>query len=190
MTPRQFESLEGEFHSASRDAEVLTRPSRSLTRRPPSGGWSAAECLQHLNLTAVAMRALLEPVIARVIAKGARSDSPGRLGFMGWMLVKVLEPPARMKSTTTAPFVPGAIEQPERLGPVLVAENERFIELARRSVGFDLGPERVESPFRAGVFYSPYAALRIIAVHERRHLWQARQALNDTELQRGTGAGV
>ena len=181
MTPEQARTLKAEIASASDEAAALTRgvAAEALVKRPVPESWSAAECLQHLILTAQAMHPLVEGVVARVEKQGARSDEPGRLGFFGWMLTKMLEPPAKSwsKSKTAPGFVPGALDKPLELTAVLRAENDRLLALVDRATGLALGSERVESPFRAGVFYPPYAALRITAVHERRHLWQAREAL-------------
>jgi hypothetical protein len=43
----------------------------------------------------------------------------------------------------------------------------------------DLGRLKVVSPFdpRGKLRYSVYSALRVIVVHERRHLWQAARAV-------------
>jgi hypothetical protein len=176
MTPEQSQALVAELRAASaealRAAEGLSRD--QLTRRPPAGGWSVAECLQHLILTSEAMRALLEPAIARAESRG-RAAEKGRLGFTGFLLVRMLEPPARFRTKTAPAFVPGAVDSPDTLGVKLVAENDRLEDLVERCAGLALNSERIESPFRAGVFYPPYAAFRIIATHLRRHLWQARQ---------------
>ena len=59
---------------------------------------------------------------------------------------------------------------------------ERFIEtnatldaLISRATGLATTSVKVASPFNEKVKYNAYAALRIVLVHARRHLWQARE---------------
>jgi hypothetical protein len=51
----------------------------------------------------------------------------------------------------------------------------RLVELLAEANGLALSKLK-KSPFNANVRYSVYSAFRIIAAHERRHLWQAEQA--------------
>jgi len=44
-----------------------------------------------------------------------------------------------------------------------------------RAQGLPLERLRVVSPFNARVKYNLYSALKLIPVHQRRHLWQAEQ---------------
>src|SRR5207237_7216473 len=68
--------------------------------------WSAAECLAHLTLTGKAF----VPVIQNAIAK-AKASKPKRtphIDPIGSAMRWFIEPPARMRTTTTPPFVPRA----------------------------------------------------------------------------------
>jgi len=53
------------------------------------------------------------------------------------------------------------------------ASQDRVQDLMGRSEGKPLDRARIISPFNASVRYSAYSALRILAAHQRRHLWQA-----------------
>ena len=53
----------------------------------------------------------------------------------------------------------------------------RLIDLARAARGIDLGRLRIISPFDKRVRHNLYSAFRIVAAHQRRHLWQAEQAV-------------
>jgi len=53
------------------------------------------------------------------------------------------------------------------------------------AVGLAVDQVRVKSPVYGGVSYDVYGALRMLAAHERRHLWQIQQilkALDDARL--------
>ena len=53
---------------------------------------------------------------------------------------------------------------------------DEAIDLIQQSPGFAIDGCKMKSPF-ANVRYSAYSAFGIIAAHNRRHLWQARHAV-------------
>lgn len=165
------------MEAVSRDARALTEgmDAAALMKTPAGGGWGVAENLQHLILTAGAMLPRVEHAIEEM-ERGGKATRASRLGLMGWMLVKALEPPPRMKSKTTKPFEPVAVSDPLTLTDRFVETNSRLEALITRASGLATGTAKVASPFNEKVKYNLYAALRIVLVHARRHLWQARVA--------------
>ncbi len=178
MTPAQARSLKAELEAISKDARGLTAgmDAAALLRKPASGGWSVAENLQHLVLTADAMLPLVERAVENLERSGKKASRASGLGLMGWLLVKALEPPPRMKSKTTQPFEPLSVRDPLTLAERFIETNARLDVLISRASGLATGSVKVASPFNAKVKYNVYAALRIVLVHARRHLWQARAA--------------
>jgi hypothetical protein len=63
----------------------------------------------------------------------------------------------------------------------VVAEFEtlqrELIALLAEAEGLAIAKIKVRSAFNAKLRYSAYSALRVIAAHQRRHLWQAEGAL-------------
>ncbi len=177
MTPEQARDLKAQVEAISKQAQALTAgmDATALMKRPARGGWSVAENLQHLILTADVMLPLAETAISELERAGTRASGPSGLGVMGWLLVKSLEPPPRMKSKTTKPFVPAAISDPLTLLDRFQEANTRLDRLIARATGLPTTSVKVVSPFNARVKYNLYAALRIVLVHERRHLFQAGQ---------------
>jgi len=178
MTPEQARDLNAETELVSKEAKALTSgmEEAALMKRPPDGGWSVAEILQHLILTADAMLPLAENAIVDLELAGRKSSNRSGLGFMGWLLVKSLEPPPRMKTKTTKPFEPVAVTGPLTLVDRFVDTNTKLKGLIARATGLATTTVKVASPFNAAVKYNVYAALRIVLVHARRHLFQARLA--------------
>ena len=147
--------------------------------RPPSGGWSAGECLLHLNLTSERFAPVLEEAVARARAEGLTGTGSFRLDVVGWLLCRLLEPPYRLRTRTPPPFVPDPDGTSARKADVMTAFDTwqaRLSAIVRSGEALALDRVRVVSPFAAGVKYSVYSALRIIPVHQRRHLWQAERA--------------
>ena len=178
MTPEQARDLRNQLDAASKDVSALTSGmnAAALGKRPTAGGWSVAEALQHLVLTAAAMEPLAEKAIAELERDGRKATGPSGLGFVGWLLVKALEPPPRMKSKTSAPFVPLTIDDPLSLTEKLLDAHQRLDALIERAAGLATDRVRIVSPFNASAKYNLYAAFRILLAHTRRHLWQAREA--------------
>ena len=177
MTPEQARDLISEVDAVSKQAQTLTAglDPAALIKRPASGGWSVAENLQHLVLTAEAMLPLAESAIAELERGQKKANGPSGLGLMGWLLVKAIEPPSRMKSKTTKPFEPVVIPDPTALLGELQKSNAKLRGLIGRASGLATSSVKLVSPFDARVKYNVYAALRIVLVHARRHLWQAAE---------------
>jgi hypothetical protein len=144
--------------------------------RPPSGGWSAADCVAHLTLTTAGMLPRLDAALDAG-EPGVTDDHHYGRGLVGSLLARSMEPPVRMRTRTVAAFVP------DSTGPradVIAAFERAQVALAerlRRASGLNLDRIRVVSPFNARVKYNVYAAFCIVLAHERRHLWQAEQAI-------------
>jgi hypothetical protein len=145
--------------------------------RPNPRRWSPAECIAHLNLTAVAFR---DPV-ERALEEGRRRAAPAppryRRDPLGWLLWRIMAPPVRFKVKTAPAFIPAASRP---LGELL-AEFDRLqgeqLGWVRAADGLALGQLWVRSPFSARAKYNLYACLSILPRHQERHLWQAEQAL-------------
>jgi hypothetical protein len=149
-------------------------------RRPGEGRWSAAECIEHLNLTSRAFVPLLRNALRDGRARGLTTPGTSyRLDLMGWFLVHACESrDRRSRSKTTPPFVPAGVER--KGGEVVRSYEELQGELVRvliEAEGLAIGKIKAASPFNPRLRYSVYSALRLITAHQRRHLWQAEQAL-------------
>lgn len=173
----QLNAIRGELRAAG-DAIVRFAAGASddtWRTRPPSGGWSAAECIAHLTLTNDAYIPLLRAAAATVPTNAAL-PSRYRTGFAAWMLAKVLEPPARMRSKTIAAFVPEAAAPKVDTVAAFSRSQDALLAWISSTERLALNHAIVASPFNARMKYNAYGALRILAAHERRHLWQAERA--------------
>jgi hypothetical protein len=146
-----------------------------LGRRPSEDAWSVAECIAHLSLTTDAY----VPAIRQALEEGRRrqllqSRTRFRMGISARLLAWWLEPPYRMKSRTPAPFVP-EVKTTEEALPEFLRGQQQLLTLLREANGLALDELEIVSPFAKQLRYNVYAAFRLIAVHQRRHLWQAEQ---------------
>ena len=171
----QLERLVEAFEQAKADARRLLTGSAEerLRQRPAENSWSALECIGHLNLGNDMMLAEVRKAIAQA---PKASKQTYKMDLIGKLMVWSFKP-GRMKLKA-----PAAIAKPIPHGsaPEALSEFDRHqdeaIELIRDSEGLAIDRCKMKSPF-ANVRYSAYSAFGIIAAHNRRHLWQAKNAV-------------
>lgn len=145
--------------------------------RPPSGGWSPAECVAHLNRTSEEFLPLIREALRNAPALPAGSDPTLHRGLFGWLLWSIMPPPVRfVRTRTTAPFMPPAELDPPRLRTEFERLQREQLELLESTRGRAIDRVSIVSPFNERVRYNLFACLGIMARHEHRHLWQAEQA--------------
>jgi hypothetical protein len=171
--------LEKELNDALKRAQDLvasTEP-RLFTVRPRLSAWSAAECIAHLSISSE----MFIPVLRQAIDEARRNNVTGEkepsMDFLGRILRWFLEPPVHSRMKTPARFVPKAIRAKAEAINEFSTLQRQIIELLHSAQSIALSKVKLVSPFDKRVKYNLYSAFRIIAAHQRRHLWQAEQAV-------------
>ena len=174
----QLETCVHDFRHAMGEARNLltyTGEEALRKRRSPSS-WSALECIVHLNLATTAMLPGIRQAVEA--AQQGSDDKPiYKMDLAGRLLAWSLEPPVFIKLKAPQIAQPLECAGPE---PVLQEFEElhaQLIELLHASAGKTIDQQKMKSPF-ANMHYNAYSAFRIIAAHDRRHLWQAHKALD------------
>ena len=160
----QFQVLDSDLAEA-RD-RIHRLPVERWQQRPAPERWSPGEHVVHLTLTTRAFLPLLEEALRNAPA----GNGPYRRDLIGWMLEWVIEPPARMKVKTTAPFEPPRTDREAAIRDFDEAQKD-LTDFLRKATGRALDRVKIVSPFKGGVRYNAWSALRIIPAHQRRHLW-------------------
>jgi hypothetical protein len=156
---------EAQFHAPARD-----------------GGWSIAQCIEHLALTGQAY--LPKWDVALRDAARQRLHGTDLFPYHWWhrLVLGALRPPYRIRTRAPHSLTPcsrRSIEDGIRYFLVMHHELARRIEL---SIGLDAGQARVQSPFASWIRYPLGFSFDFALTHERRHLWQAwrvRQQFTD-----------
>ncbi len=174
-----LDSLEQELQEATERAKRLadTTEPRLFTVRPHPSAWSAAECMAHLSLASESFLPILKKAIDDGREKGLTSESAPSMELIARLLKWFLEPPVRARVKTAAPFVPRAVRARADAMAEFGSLQTQLIDLLRAARGLAVAKMKVKSPFDSRLSYNVYSAFRIIAAHERRHLWQAEQAV-------------
>jgi hypothetical protein len=175
MLSPQLADLRRQFEACSEHARQMfaKHDEALLKQRPPSGGWCPAECLVHLTLTT----SNYESIFIDGFARARAGSEPYKKDFVGRLLGWIQEPPYRQKVNTRPNFEPVNTGSPQQvLTDFLESQKIMFARLERAN-GLALDQVRVASPFKQSVTYNMYSLFWILAAHQRRHLWQAEQAL-------------
>jgi hypothetical protein len=177
-----LDEVEKELNEATRRAWTLVQSTdgRMFTVRPTPLRWSAAECLAHLSISSEMFLPVLRAAIAKARQNAKKRGKP-KMDLLGRVLAWFLEPPIRTKVKTSAPFVPKSTRAKADAFGEFASLQEKLIDLLRDAREADLHA-KIVSPFDKRVRYNLFSAFRIVAAHERRHLWQAEQAV--AELRR------
>jgi hypothetical protein len=151
-------------------------------KHPGSGRWSAAECVEHLNLTSKAYLPLLRNAIAEAKALGGPPQNHYRRDALGWMMSMMIGPIRHLgvlrmpRIKTTSPFVPKANRSRSDILSDFVRMQAEIEALVRAGDGLPLDKVKIVSPFGGRMKYSAYSALVIVARHQHRHIEQAQEA--------------
>jgi len=169
-------------------------PDARWKSRPGPDRWSAAECVEHLNLTTKAFL----PLLRRALERSTRGPvgetrSAGKVvgvmyagyqrDFLGWLFWWMVGPMPRLgkirfpRVKTPPDFVPKSA----RGRADTVAEFDRLqaelIDITNNVEGFPLGDMKITSPFGGRIKYNFFSALRLLPRHQERHLDQAEAAI-------------
>jgi hypothetical protein len=162
---------------------VKTTDPRIFTVRPHSGSWSAAECLSHLSLSTELFLPVLQKAFDDARKKNLVSTRAPKMDLVGRTLKWFLEPPIRRKVATATPFVPRSVRAKAEAFGEFSSLQSKLVDVLHAAEGLDLKAIKIVSPFDKRVKYNAYSAFRIVVAHQRRHLWQAEQAV--AEVKRG-----
>jgi hypothetical protein len=169
--------LRSEFEDVVRRVrELVARvDGATLQRRPVEGSWSAAECIEHLSVSAdkyaKRIARALESAERRTPRAGAKHTLWGR--FFLW----VMEPPVKRKLPAPPPFRPGSVPEGEALLAHFETAHGALAKLVDDTDVLDRTHVKVASPSSKYIHLSLLDAFAILASHGRRHVVQAERAV-------------
>lgn len=173
----ELDALADALAANERDArELVAGLSGALgTWRRAPGSWSVAECLDHLAVGNRVYLAAMEPAAAKARAAGRLRRRPAVPGLVGGWFVKSLEPPVTSrKLRAPRKIVPRASPPLGDAAAAFFASHAQVQQFLGAYADIDLAGVRFPNPFITGLRFSLATGLHVLAAHERRHLWQAR----------------
>jgi hypothetical protein len=150
-------------------------------KRPGPGRWSAAECVEHLNITSRAYLPLLRDALARARELKRPPHKRYRRDARGWFMSTVIAPRRgwgrfRPRVKTTPSFVPGPGRSRDEVLSEFVKLQAELISVTRAGDGLPLDEVKIVEPFVGRSKYNAYSALVVVERHEHRHIQQAEEA--------------
>jgi len=181
----------GQLETVVNQVETVTLKARrlvgghcgaDLTTSLESASWSVAQCFDHLARTTNAFLPAISSAIA--LAPRLTANRALRTGTLTRLFIRNLEPPYRLRFKVLAPLVPCDDDFASAWNAFELSQAE-LTKTIQSAFGLAVDLVRVKSPVYGGFSYNVYGALRMLAAHERRHLWQIQQilkALDDARL--------
>jgi DinB family protein len=178
VLPPDLQELATDLEKADRTADTLVQDltDEQFHWRPDEGRrWSIALCLDHL---ATANTVYGEAI--RTAIESARHNGWTRQGAIaptiaGRMFVRSLEPPVKRKSQAPAKIRPRGTDDRVEIMRRYHAAHRDIGTLIESCASIDVNRATFQNPFVPLVRMRVGTGLRVIAAHDRRHLWQAQR---------------
>ena len=168
---RQFESNEAAMRDLTAD---LT--GEQLNWRPDHGrAWSILQCVQHLALSGTSDRGALQPAVDGARGSGPRRRGPIGASAPGRLFRSRLEPPVKAKIAAPKAIVPAERLDKDEVVAGYLRNHDQIRKLLADAGEMDFNRVKFRNPLLPLLRVRAGTGLMIIAAHERRHLWQARQ---------------
>ena len=173
---QQLASLVEQVQGVTRGAEevVQRRGKADLSTRMAPDAWSVAECFDHLAQTTSAYLPAISDALAT--APNLTTNRPLRTGALARLFILNLEPPYAFRLNVLPQLKPQHQDFDAAWGGFLESQAQ-LTGTIYSAAGLAIDKVRIESPVYARISYNVYGAFRMLAAHERRHLWQVKQVL-------------
>ena len=193
-TTEFFDQLTNQVLAMRVAAHQRLRPlsSEQLNRRPSYDSWSAAQCLEHLNIVAGYYLPVLKSHLRLAKAKGSAAGRQVRSGWLGRYFTKTLKADQGLGASLMRQPRQFAPTGARLTGTVVEAFNRQLDELLRllllaRQV--DAGDVRIPNPLRPWLRLRLSDVLEALIAHARRYLGRAEEALATTAARPGQRIG-
>src|SRR6185295_13858685 len=169
----QLESrVESHLGEATRSFQNLSE--EVLLQPATNGGWSIAQCLEHLNRYG----SYYLPEIKKGMAKGVGPSEKFKSSWLGSYFTKMMSPDTgKRKITTFKDYSP----QPGLDAHVVIAEfisqQETFLEYLRAARSKDLGKIRIAISISRWIKLKLGDTFQFLIAHNERHIRQAKRNL-------------
>jgi DinB superfamily len=153
--------------------------SAQLNWKAAAGRWSIAQCFDHLLTTNRSYFPMFEQVLQGQRKASLLERVPMLPSMWGKLAIKSLDPKATRKLKAPKDIQPSSSDLGKQVLQDFVTQQKQIVDYMTGMKDFDLNRIVVTSPILAIMTYSLMDAFKIIVVHERRHLIQAKNVAND-----------
>jgi hypothetical protein len=173
--PADLQEVIDALTAVERDAERIVAPldDEQINWSPARGAWSIAQCLDHLNVANGRYFGAMTAAVARAEAGGLTRRGPIRSSFLGRWFVAMLEPPVRLNARAPGNIRPAGHRHKAEVWPEFVRQHTHMRASIAGWGQVDLNRAVFPNPLVGYGRLRAGTGLRIIAAHDRRHVWQA-----------------
>jgi hypothetical protein len=189
--PPDLQQVLDDINAADRAADVIAAACTDEQfhwRAREGQGWSVGQCLDHLATINVVYGDAMRHGIENARARGWTRRAPAVPGFFGALFVKSLEPPVRRRLRAPANTRPGPSKSRDGILAAYHTAHEHIRSLVTDAAEIDTNRACFVNPFLRVLRVRVSTGLRVIAAHDRRHLWQAEQVRQAPGYPAGTRA--
>jgi uncharacterized damage-inducible protein DinB len=149
----------------------------TLTRRPPNGGWSVAEVLEHLIVSADSYLSRISTLLQATEEVVAGANAMWKPSLMGGLLAQSLRNPRKLPAPKL--YKPGPSPRPRVLDEFLQRQ-EDVGRLIAEAGAMDWRRVRMRSPVLPIINMNLGDALTVLVVHAERHAAQIERVIEQT----------
>ena len=153
-----------------------------LNWKPNEKSWSIAQCLEHLMVT----NKLEFPAVENALKANYKNPFWSKIPFLskicGKTAIYLFRPENKRKIKAPKSFQPSNSRLSGKIVEDFAAHQRDLIGLFERSKDLDLEKTKIVSPVSNLITYSLIDALRVLTVHEQRHLQQAERVTKEANF--------
>ncbi|MBZ0202180.1 MAG: DinB family protein [Ignavibacteria bacterium] len=178
ILPPELQKYADEFLQMKRESSAFlsSLSTQAFNKRPESGGWSAAECIDHLIVTGVDYSDKLEEALNILQKKDLRYNTAMKLSWFGKKFINFVEPPVRFKTKSPKKWRPDSAINKDKAAAAYLQLQDRWVDLIIQSADWDLTKVKLPSPATKLIRFTAFEILGVNSAHQRRHLYQAKHA--------------
>ena len=179
MTSKELiEQLLNEANQTRLNVEKLfpNLPSDKLNKKPNPNAGSAAECFQHLIYTNGEYLKRFSEII-KINSSEHGVSAEYKHSFLGKLILYFVNPKTKMKSKTTKAFNPTFSKVEIDVVKKYLEQHDLLTKAISGMKNLDLKKLRIPSPINNKIKYNLGDAIKILVLHDQRHIQQAARAL-------------
>lgn len=184
--PADLQALVDEFLAVEHEAERLVEPldDEQFNWSPQTGAWSIGQCIDHLNVTNSRYFDAARAAVERAHADGLTRTGPIASWWLARCFIAMTEPPVKMKGRAPKNIRPANRRHKAEVWPEFVRQHTHLRHCLPGWASVDLNRAVFPNPLGPFGRLRAGTALRIMAAHDRRHVWQASRVRGSARFPR------
>jgi DinB superfamily len=157
-------------------------PVEAFYKKPSPTAWSAAQCLEHLNIYGRYYLPALEKAIDKAVQKGYKPTENYKSGWLGNYFYRLMLPNTEgvLKTKMKAPKNAIPAEQPDARAMIaeFIAQQVQMLHLIERAQNVNIAKVRVPISIMRWLKLKVGDTFLFMVAHHQRHVLQAEKSLN------------